>query len=138
MINKWIKKHIKLSDARREKYILPCGVKPGTIKVGGAELNIRQHPVTLMFAVTPFKVQGQTTPRLIVDLRHKEGRSLRNLDFEALYVAISRITLAKHLRIIVSNDYAMDLKHITRLRRPEHFSRWMKCYTPDGIFNAKS
>ena len=84
------------------------------------------------------QVQGQNTPRLIVDLRHKEGRSLRNLDFEALYVAISRITLAKHLRIIVSNDYAMDLKHITRLRRPEHFSRWMKCYTPDGIFNANA
>ena len=116
--------------------LIPCSIHTGHINVGGAKLNMRQHPVTLLFAVTPFKVQGQTTPRLILDLRYKEGRSLRNLGFEDIYVAISRLQKADHLRIIMSDDGRTD--HITRLRRPIHFSRWMNCYTPDGLFDGSN
>ena len=116
--------------------ILPCGIHTGNVRISGAKLNMRQHPVTLLFAVTPFKVQGQTTPRLILDLRHKKGKSLKNLSFEDIYVAISRVEKTDHLRIIMSNDDKTD--HITRLRRPIHFSRWMNCYTPDGVFDGSN
>ena len=61
--------------------ILPCGMQNGEVNVCGAKLKLRQHPVTLLFAVTPFKVQGQTTPRLILDLRYKEGKALSNFRF---------------------------------------------------------
>ena len=115
--------------------VLPCAINASsTVRVGGGQLRLRQHPVTLLFAVTPFKVQGQTTPRLILDLRHKEGKGLRNLSFEDIYVAISRVKMMDHLRIITSGDGNLD--HITRLKRPEHFFRWLECYTEDDIFNG--
>ena len=115
--------------------IFPCAINSSHIRVGGANLNMRQHPVTLLFVVTPFKVQGQTTPRLILDLRHKKGKALTNLSFEDVYVAMTRIASAEHLRIITSSDDQTD--HITRLKRSTHFSRWMKCYTPDGNFDGR-
>ena len=89
------------------------GVYPGTVRVGGAKLNMRQHPATLIFAVTPFKVQGQTTPRLILDLRQKKGKSLQNLCFDHVYVAITRIKKTDHLRIITSgNDNKIGRAHV--------------------------
>ena len=116
--------------------IYPCPITNESINLGGAKLNMRQHPVTPLFAVTPFKVQGQTTPRLIVDLRPKRvGSLMRNLSFEEVYVAISRVASTNHLRIITSDDGQLD--HITRLRRPLHFLRWMQSYTPDGIYDPR-
>ena len=115
--------------------ILPCGLQNGEVNVCGAKLKLKQHPVTLLFAVTPFKVQGQTTPRMILDLRYKEGTSLTNLGFEELYVAISRIKCCDHLRVLISDDNRID--HITNLRRPTYFSQWMECYGDNGMFNGR-
>jgi hypothetical protein len=57
-----------------------------------------QFPVTLTFAITDFKCQGQTYDRVIVDIRKPHGRG--RLPAASAYVQLSRAKSLKGVSIL--------------------------------------
>jgi hypothetical protein len=92
-----------------------------------------QIPFDLAYSMTSFKAQGRTLPRVILSLAHRFGPSY-NFSFHELLVAISRVKMGTHIRIIPprdnqtrSFDYLANLrpnKQIMQLLRGLQTLRW--------------
>ena len=91
------------------------------------------HNVTLGFAVTYYKSQGQTLDRVILHLHKSPGRAMKRLDFEAMYVALSRVKQGKHIRTVFGSH---GLQHLSTLQRSKYFDLWLGNYHPHtGVWN---
>ena len=60
-------------------------------------------PIQPGFAITVEKAQGQILDRVIVALSERKQK-LSTFQYACLYVALSRVRLRKHLRIILKKD----------------------------------
>ena len=87
-------------------------------------LSVCTHSFHLCFATTFHKAQGMTLSKVIVELNNRRGRGkkLGQLNWHALYVALSRVRCAEDLRIInkltpTSFQYLNDLKPSADLMR---------------------
>jgi hypothetical protein len=85
---------------------------------------IRLHPlaaikqVELMFAVTDYKLQGQTLDKLILSLGERTFKP--HLSLQKLYVLVSRVRAAKDIRLLKPQDpngfnYIKHLQHVPAL-----------------------
>jgi len=73
-----------------------------TAKLGAlflAGCRFHSYWVELAFAVTFYKVQGCTVDRIILELNHPGGHS-KQVDLGALYVGLSRVRQADHIRVL--------------------------------------
>ena len=89
-------------------------------------LSCYSHHVAPIFAVTFHKAQGQTLTHVVLHLHKHPGRSLKGLQFQGLYVALSRVEQGSHLRVVYDEHHG--LKHLYRLRRPKNFDLWINNY----------
>ena len=88
----------------------------------GVRLRCYTHNVAPIFAMTFHKSQGQTLPRVVLHLHKHRGRVLKGLQFEALYVALSRVEFGSHIRVVFDE---MGLNHLRNLKRPKNFDLWI-------------
>ena len=95
-------------------------------KQRGIGLKCYTHNVTPTFAVTFHKAQGQTLEHVVLHLHKHPGRSLKCLQFQGLYVALSRVECGSNLRVVF--DDRNGLKHLYRLKRPKNFDLWINNY----------
>jgi len=89
-------------------------------------LSCYTHHVAPIFAVTFHKAQGQTLTHVVLHLHKHPGRSLKGLQFQGLYVALSRVEQGSHLRVVYDEHHG--LKHLYHLRRPKNFDLWINNY----------
>ena len=89
-------------------------------------LSCYTHHVAPIFAVTFHKAQGQTLTHVVLHLHKHPGRSLKGLQFQGLYVALSRVEQGSHLRVVYDEHHG--LKHLQHLRRPKNFDLWINNY----------
>ena len=86
-------------------------------------VNYRSHMYDLAFGITYYKVQGQTIKKIILDLNKRPG-SLKQLDFYAFYVGMTRVELAENIRILpCQNDD--NFKHLLRLKPQQKLKKWL-------------
>ena len=95
-------------------------------KQRGIGLKCYTHNVTPTFAVTFHKAQGQTLDHVVLHLHKHPGRSLKCLQFQGLYVALSRVECGSNLRVVFDDRYG--LKHLCKLKRPKNFDLWINNY----------
>ena len=61
-------------------------------------LNCTEHPITLAFAVTDFKLQGKTLEKLVLSIAPRPFPP--HLDLKAFYVMVSRVRARCGLRLL--------------------------------------
>jgi putative intracellular protease/amidase len=95
--------------------------KTGKLK----QWNFRYHTfwLELAFAVTYYKVQGQTINRIILDLNHA-GSVQKKIDLAAFYVGLSRVRHSDHIRILPLRPDT--IKHLRSLHFKDCLIDWCK------------
>ena len=97
-------------------------------------------PFELAFSMTIHKAQGRTIDRVILALSKIE-KSKYKLDFAAVFVAMSRVKEAKHLRILPLDEkksYDQDYGYLTELKASETVMQYYKGFTDNqGIWNPE-
>ena len=79
--------------------------------------------VQMSFAYTFHKAVGQTIPKLIPCLS-KRPKSLCQLTYRSLLVALSRVEEGKNMRLLF--DPRDDLSYLTKLKPPKDYFIWLK------------
>ena len=79
--------------------------------------------IDLAFAITYHKVQGQTMDKIILDL-NKRPTTLKQLDFHAFYVGMTRVELPQHIRILPCQDDD-NFKHLLKLKPQKKLKSWL-------------
>ena len=92
----------------------------------GVKLRCYTHNVAPTFAMTFHKSQGQTLPLVVLHLHKHTGRALKGLQFEGLYVALSRVEYGSHIRVVFDDE--TGLNHLGNLKRPGNFDLWINNY----------
>ena len=92
----------------------------------GVKLRCYTHNVAPTFAMTFHKSQGQTLPLVVLHLHKHVGRVLKGLQFEGLYVALSRVEYGSHIRVVFDDE--TGLNHLRNLKRPRNFDLWINNY----------
>ena len=93
--------------------------------LGSAHFTLRTVPLTLAFALTIHKCQGQTLARVIVALWPK--KHLNTLDRRAVLVALSRVRALAHVRLLerLPSDKLTD----------KIMKRWLKSLNSKSSFD---
>ena len=95
-------------------------------------LKVREHQYCLAFALTDFKLQGRTLPKLILCLADR--RKAPWITLAAFYVFISRVRRADSLRLLQYNATALD--KVAKLRHDDYLGCWERGYDADGWCGA--
>ena len=125
---KWMRRHLSLFP---DKVVipLPCQRKfskiPKSIIVPGApdgtykcsKIRVRNFfPVEPGFAITIYKAQGRTIPKVILAISERQGDGC-GLNYRAIYVAFSRVKLKNDIRLLLFSDDGTraSLTYLTKL-----------------------
>ena len=132
-------------DARKDRLsaedLIPLRLEHAEDVVQNVKLAFKQFPLDLGFATTFHKVQGQTLERVIMFLHERKTRQLAKLQWESLYVAITRVKSGDNMRVCYrgSEDTTRKntdgLQHLKKLRRPELYDVWQAAYDKDGYWD---
>ena len=87
-------------------------------------VRFKAHTFQIAFAVTFHKVQGQTVPKIILDLNKRPGRKLGCLDFHGLYVGLTRVEYCDNIRILPCND-SKKFAHLLKLKPNANLKAWL-------------
>jgi hypothetical protein len=68
-------------------------------------------PYDLAFAMTVHKAQGRTIPRVVIDLTNRRSQ-YSQMEFAAVFVALSRVRSADHIRLLVHNTFTATQNHL--------------------------
>jgi hypothetical protein len=126
---KWLQSHLSLLP---DKVVipLPCRRKfsklPKPIIVPGAKngdykcskIRVKNFfPVEPGFAITIYKAQGRTIPKVIVAISEREGDGC-GLNYRSIYVAFSRVKHKDDIRLLLFHDDGSwdSLTYLTKLR----------------------
>ena len=130
---------LKIKGSKRGEFIggeiVPMGLTETENTKEDAKLKRSSHPVELGFCVTYHKIQGQTVKRIILALHPRMSCQLMRLNFESLYVAMTRVRRAEDIRVMCWPD--ADFKHLLKLKRPACFDAWLASYTDEGMWDSK-
>jgi hypothetical protein len=94
---------------------------------------IKRHPYDMTFAMTDFKLQGRTVPKLILSLpkRHE----LPWMTLQSFYVLISRVSCMSGLRLLQYDRLGLQS---VRTQMPDiYLYAWERGFDSTGLWNAK-
>jgi len=117
-------KHKSLVDG---KVVIPLTYKSDTknkIEIEDQKIHYKSHSYQIAFGVTFHKVQGQTVPKIILDLNKRPGRALGCLDFHGLYVGLTRVQYCADIRILPCHD-DLKFKHLLALKPNLNLKEWL-------------
>lgn len=92
------------------------------------DVRVKHHQYGLAFALTDFKLQGRTLPKLIISVCKRHRLPWMTLD--AFYVLISRVKARAALRLL-QHDRA-GLEEVAAQMPNEYLHAWDNGYTADG------
>ena len=94
-------------------------------------LSCNEHPITLAFAVTDFKLQGKTLDKLILSIARRPFPP--HLDLKAFYVMISRVRARRGLRLLHRPaKRAGGLSYLQKLCHAPALKAWNTHYDAAG------
>ena len=100
-------------------------MEKNVVKVDDYSFPFKSHLLELAFAITFHKVQGQTLPKVILDLNMRP-KALGNVDFHALYVGLTRIKHAYDIRILPPQNSNEAFKHLLKFKPSENLKNWLE------------
>ena len=95
-----------------------------TIQNGEVEFQRTQFPLTLSYAITSYKCQGDTLEEVIIDFEHDPGE-IRNVPCGSFYVALTRVKEGKHVFL-----QSFKENYITYNKRVEEKIESMRKFKP--------
>ena len=95
------------------------------------KLKYEAHPITISFAMTYHKLQGQTRAKVILDFNQPAPHS-GTLTLKHMYVGMSRVTSGKGLRVLPYVDEHSSKQHIRSKRVCEKLTRYLSGFDGDG------
>ena len=110
-----------------------------TFKVNNGEVcwQRNQFPLTLAYALTSYKCQGDTLQEVIVDFSD-EAKEMKSVTTGSFYVAISRVKEGRHVylknfeeKYITTDKKVEEMMELMKEQRPYEFK---KTYVSDQIF----
>ena len=87
-------------------------------------LQVKQHGVMLGFALTDFKLQGRTLPRLLLSIPDTTLPPFLRMD--GFYVLVSRVTSSNGLRLLQYSKKGLD--RLKKLYWPGELGAWEQGY----------
>jgi hypothetical protein len=114
---------------------IPLARKNNVVKLSSQNIEAKFHALELGFAVTFYKLQGKTIPRLIIN-PYKRGCT-PEIDLMSLLVGLSRVRNSSNVRFlpIQSNSSACPFQHLTRLKSNNDFRIWWAGFNENGQWN---
>ena len=94
-------------------------------------VRVRIHQYMLAFALTDFKLQGRTLPKLILSVCKRQVPPWMTIS--AFYVLISRVRTADSLRVLHRD--AAGLAAIAKLEHNEYLAAWERGYDKEGCWS---
>ena len=123
--------------------LIPLQLEPDEDSVQGVKLSYKSFPYDLGFAMTYHKVQGQTMRRVIMFLHQRKSRQLAKLQWESLYVAMTRVKCGNDMRVCycgseVKTVTRHGLQHLKKLTRPKLYDVWQAAYDERGYWDGSN
>eukprot|EP00992_Anisonema_acinus_P002553 TRINITY_DN10900_c0_g1_i1.p1 TRINITY_DN10900_c0_g1~~TRINITY_DN10900_c0_g1_i1.p1 ORF type:complete len:270 (-),score=26.74 TRINITY_DN10900_c0_g1_i1:90-899(-) len=116
-------------------YVNQADSKPRRLCVR-METEFKHHPVDLLYAITDYKAQSQTLPKLLLDLNRRPGS--RQITHAGLYVAVSRVQSIRNLAVLPALHGGMpDLAYLQQLQPDTHLETWLASYDSNGRFSRR-
>jgi hypothetical protein len=91
-------------------------------------VSIKRHPYDLAFAVTDFKLQGRTLPKLIISLCKRQRMPWMTL--QAFYVLISRVSSMSSIKLLQKDRSALD--SVRKQMPDQYLYAWERGYDEHG------
>ena len=95
------------------------------------KLKYEAHPITISFAMTYHKLQGQTRTKVILDF-NQPAPHMGILSLKHMYVGMSRVTSGKGLRVLPYVDEHSSKQHIRSKRVCVQLTRYLSGFDGDG------
>ena len=95
-------------------------------------LRVKEFPYMLCFAMTDYKLQGRTLPRLVINIIRR-GRWGPSMDLPGFYVLISRAISFKALRWLRLDS--VEANRLRGLRWDEYLIAWNNGYDRHGVWS---
>jgi len=109
-----------------------------TRKTKPIPLKYEMHPVTVAFALTYHKLQGQTRNKLILNL-NKVPRGMNGVSLRHVYVGFSRVKTRNGLRIFpMSGSSSKRYNHLTEKKHDAKLITYLAGFSADGSRYRKS
>jgi hypothetical protein len=94
---------------------------------------VKKHPYDLAFALTDYKLQGRTLPKLILSVCHRHRMPWMTL--QSFYVLISRVTRMSGLRLLQHDE--TGLHNVLTLMPDKYLYSWERGYDTNGMWNKE-
>ena len=108
-----------------------------TINKGEVRFQRTQFPLTLAYAITAYKCQGDTLEEVIIDFSHEPGEKT-NIQWGSFYVALTRVKEGKHvfLRSFDKSHITFNEKVERKIAAMREYKAYIfkKIYVEDAIF----
>ena len=126
-----------------DNVLIPLQLEPAEDTIQGVHVRYMKFPLDLGFATTFHKVQGQTMRRVIMFLHERKTKQLAKLQWESLYVAITRVKRGDDMRVCfrgceTKRSSLCGLQHLKKLRRPALYDAWQSAYDKKGNWDDKN
>ena len=92
------------------------------------QVPIRRHQYDLAFALTDFKLQGRTLPKLIISICTRSRMPWMTL--QSFYVLVSRTTSMKGLRLLQNDPHGLE--NVRQQMPDKHLFAWERGYDQNG------
>ena len=94
-------------------------------------LNCTEHPITMAFAVTDFRLQGKTLEKLVLSIALRPLPP--HLDLKVFYVMVSRVRARCGLRLLHRPPQSTGgLKYLLKLHHAPALAAWNTHYDAAG------
>ena len=108
-----------------------------TIHRGEVRFQRTQFPMTLAYAITAYKCQGDTLNEVIIDFSHDPGER-GNIQFGSFYVALTRVKEGKNVYLKQFDESHITFnekveRKISAMRQYKAY-RFKKVYLSDQVF----
>jgi len=91
------------------------------VRLKNAEIKYESFAYDLAFAVTYYKLQGSTLPKVILDLNDHPSKQV---DMASLYVGLSRVRSAGDIRVLPWRSLGETFAHLTSLTHNPAVRQW--------------
>ena len=119
-------KHLKKVHKPSNENAVPILRQKKTFTIQNGEVKFQRHqfPMTLSYAVTAYKCQGDTLDKVIIDFEHLPGE-IKSVPFGSFYVALTRVKEGKNVYLKSFHE-----SYITVNKRVEEKIEAMRKYKP--------
>ena len=106
--------------------IMTSTQRTGIIKFQKEQIKLQEIPITLCYALTYNKCQGQTLNSVVLDTRYNPNMPLT---FEAFYVGLTRVRTSENIRFLPMNS-AKDITQLQKLKTDPFLQQWFTNFVP--------